>query len=187
MIDATFGIDRSFRSSPGLYDEATEYCLAIKTERHLQHTHVKALLREMISRYGRPRAIRCDNSSELPAQALREEMKRHKSQLANIDAGKPWQNGNEESFDGKFRKECLNAEIFASLTDARVVIEQWRRRYNERRSHAHKTASRQQWYILDKLKCETLNRSGDRSAEHSISLTEQSSESFLNIDKCIDL
>jgi putative transposase len=102
----------------------------------LRHTHVKALLRELIIRYGRPRAIRSDNGSELLAQALREEMKRHKIQLANIDPGKPWQNGSNESFNGTFRKECLNAEIFASLTEARVVIEQWRRRYNERRPHS---------------------------------------------------
>src|SRR5690606_32366129 len=117
-------------------DEATGYWLAIKTERHLQHTHVKALLREMITRYGRPRVIRCDNGSELLAQALRDEMQRHKIQLANIDPGKPWQNGSNESFNGTFRKECLNSEIFASLTEARVVIEQWRRRYNERRPHS---------------------------------------------------
>jgi putative transposase len=116
-------------------DEATGYCLAIKTDRHLQHTHVRALLRELIIRYGRPRAIRCDNGSELLAQALREEMKRHKIQLANIDSGKRWQNGSSESFNGTFRKERLNAEIFASLTEARVVIEQWRRRYSKRRPH----------------------------------------------------
>jgi len=117
-------------------DEATGYCLAIKTDRHLQHTHVKALLRELITRYGRPRAIRSDNGSELLAQALQEELARQQIQLANIEPGKPWQNGSNESFNGTFRKECLNAEIFASLTEARVVIEQWRRRYNERRPHS---------------------------------------------------
>lgn len=117
-------------------DEATGYCLAIKTDRHLQHTHVKALLRKLITRYGRPRAIRSDNGSELLAQALQDEMRRHKIQLANIEPGKPWQNGSNESFNGTFRKECLNAEIFASLTEARVVIEQWRCRYNERRPHS---------------------------------------------------
>ena len=69
-------------------DEATGYCLAIKTGRHLQSQHVKAVLRELIAHYGIPRAIRSDN--------------------------------------GTFRKECLNAEIFGSLTEARIVIEQWR-------------------------------------------------------------
>ena len=94
------------------------------------------MLRELITRYGRPRAIRSDNAGELLAGALQEEMRKHGIQLANIDPGKPWQNGSNESFNGTFRKECLNAEIFASLTEARVVIEKWRRRYNERRPHS---------------------------------------------------
>jgi putative transposase len=117
-------------------DEATGYCLAIKTDRHLQHVHVKAVLRELITRFGRPRAIRSDNGSELVATALKEELEKQHIQLANIEPGKPWQNGSNESFNGTFRKECLNAEIFASLTEARVIIEKWRRRYNERRPHS---------------------------------------------------
>ena len=56
-------------------------------------------------------------------------------QLANIEPGKPWQNGSNESFNGTFRRECLNAEIFASLTEARVVIEQWLEEYNTLRPH----------------------------------------------------
>ncbi len=63
-------------------------------------------------------------------------MKTYGIRLANIEPGKPWQNGSNESFNGTFRKECLNAEIFASLTEARVIIEKWRRRYNERRPHS---------------------------------------------------
>ena len=69
-------------------------------------------------------------------EALQEEIDKRGIQLANIEPGKPWQNGSNESFNGTFRKECLNAEIFASLTEARVVIENWRRRYNERRPHS---------------------------------------------------
>ena len=107
-----------------------------KTGRHLQHGHVKAVLRELITRYGTPRAIRSDNDSELLAEALQEEIDKRGIQLANIEPGKPWQNGSNESFNGTFRKECLNAEVFASLTEARVVIEQWRCRYNERRPHS---------------------------------------------------
>ena len=117
-------------------DEATGYCLAIQTGRRLQNQHVRALLGELITRYGCPRAIRSDNGSELLAVALREELDKHGIRLANIDPGKPWRNGSNESFNGTFRKECLNAEVFASLTEARVVIEQWRRRYNERRPHS---------------------------------------------------
>ena len=66
---------------------------------------------------------------------LQEQMKTYGIRLVNIEPGKPWQNGSNESLNGTFRKECLNAEIFASLTEARVIIEKWRRRYNERRPH----------------------------------------------------
>jgi putative transposase len=117
-------------------DEATGYCMAIRTGRRLRHQDVISLLRELVTRYGRPRAIRCDNGSELLAEALKGELRRRGIELANIDPGKPWQNGSNESFNATFRRECLNAEIFASLTEARVVIEQWRRRYNERRPHS---------------------------------------------------
>jgi hypothetical protein len=51
--------------------------------------------------------------------------------FGNIEPGKPWQNGSCESFNGTFRKKCLNAEVFSCLTEARVVIEKWRCRYNE--------------------------------------------------------
>jgi len=53
-----------------------------------------------------------------------------------IDPGKPWQNGSNESFNGTFRRGCLNAELFGSLTEARVVIEQWRKKYNQQRPHS---------------------------------------------------
>ena len=84
------------------------------------------LLRELITRYRRPRAIRSDNGSELVAAALREELEKQHIQLANIEPGKPWQNGSSESFNGTFRKECLNAEVFTCLTEARVMIERER-------------------------------------------------------------
>ena len=117
-------------------DEATGYCLAIRVGRSFVSTDLVKLLRELITRFGAPRAIRSDNGSELLAGILREEMQKRNITLANIDPGKPWQNGSNESFNSTFRKECLNAEIFASLTEARVLIEQWRCRYNERRPHS---------------------------------------------------
>ena len=117
-------------------DEATGYCLAIHTGRRIQSTDIRALLRKLVVRFGRPRAIRCDNGGEMLAQVLRDELKKQHIRLANIDPGKPWQNGFNESFNGTFRKECLNAEIFGSLMEARVVIEQWRQRYNQHRPHS---------------------------------------------------
>ena len=117
-------------------DEATGYCLAIHVSRSIISADVITLLRQLITRFGAPRAIRSDNGSELVANALQAELKKRTITIANIEPGKPWQNGSNESFNWTFRKECLNAEIFASLTEARVLIEQWRRRYNEHRPHS---------------------------------------------------
>lgn len=117
-------------------DEATGYCLAIDVGRHMHSGRIRALLRRLIVLYGSPRAIRSDNGGEVIAKILREEMDRRGIQMATIDPGSPWQNGSNESFNGTFRKECLNAEVFASLTEARVVIEQWRRRYNDHRPYS---------------------------------------------------
>ena len=97
---------------------------------------MKAALQGLVTRYGIPRASRSDDGAELVAVVLREGLEKYGIKLANIEPGKPWQNGSNESFNGTFRKECLNAEIFGSLTEARVVIEQWRCRYNERRPHS---------------------------------------------------
>jgi putative transposase len=55
---------------------------------------------------------------------------------AHIAPGKPWENGLDESFNGKFRDECLSLEWFRNRAEARTVIEQWRRRYNEVRPHS---------------------------------------------------
>jgi putative transposase len=82
----------------------------------LQSGHVKTVLRELITRFGRPRAIRCDNGSERVAAKLKEDLDKQHIQLVNFEPGKPWQNGSNESFNGTFRKECLNAEVFTSLT-----------------------------------------------------------------------
>jgi len=112
------------------------YCLAIKVDRNLRHEDVRSVLRELVTRYGAPRAIRCDNGREFLAEALQLDLQKRGILLANIEPGKPWQNGSNESFNGTFRKECLNAEIFSSLMEARVVIEQWRNTYNRERPHS---------------------------------------------------
>ena len=58
------------------------------------------------------------------------------SETATIEPGKPWQNGSVESFNGTFRRECLDGEWFSNLREARIVIEQWRWEYNHRRPHS---------------------------------------------------
>ena len=114
-------------------DEATGYCLAIEVGRRIDSTRIQTLLRRLITLHGCPRAIRSDNGAELIAGVLKAEMNKRGIALGTIDPGCPWQNGSNESFNGTFRKECLNAEVFASLTEAKVVIEQWRKRYNDHR------------------------------------------------------
>lgn len=89
----------------------------------MQHQHVKAAPTELITCFGLPKAIQSDNGRELLVEALRQEIEKYGIRLANIEPGKPWQIGSNESFNGTFRRECLNAEVFASLTEARVIIE----------------------------------------------------------------
>ena len=117
-------------------DEHTRWCLAIEVARSFTHERVIEVLARLIARYGCPQYIRSDNGPEFIAGALLKFFQSQGITPSRITPGKPWQNGSNESFNGTFRKECLNAEIFASLTEARVVIENWRRRYNERRPHS---------------------------------------------------
>ncbi len=143
--------------------EATGYCLAIKTGRYLQSQHVKAVLRELIIRYGIPRAIRSDNGAELLALVLREELEKDDIKLANIEPGKPWQNGSNESFNGIFRKECLNAEIFGSLPKLELLLNSGVADIMSGDPTVHNTTSRQKWRILDYVKCGEPNKpSGHR-------------------------
>ena len=135
VVHDRYGAGEPFRCLT-VKDEATAYCLAIETGRHLRSEHIEGLLRRLIAQFGRPKAIRSDNGSELIADSLKEVMRKQGIQSIQIDPGKPWQNGSNESFNGTLRRECLDAELFGSLTEARVVIEAWRRKYNEVRPHS---------------------------------------------------
>ena len=117
-------------------DEATGYCLAIEVAVSLRHGDVERVLRGLIARYGRPKAIRSDNGPEFVAHELQEAMKRLGVRCARITPGKPWQNGSNESFNGTFRRECLDAELFGSLLEAQVIISRWRETYNRQRPHS---------------------------------------------------
>lgn len=78
----------------------------------------------------------CDNGSEFLSRAILRWLAHEKIETALIDPGKPWQNGTNESFNGKFRDECLSMEWFRNRVDAKIVIENWRRHYNEVRPHS---------------------------------------------------
>lgn len=135
LVHDSYGDGEKFKCL-AVKDEATGYCLQIMTDTRIRHGDIKALLDRLITRYGRPKAIRSDNGSELIADELQACMQEHRIQIATIDPGKPWQNSSNESFNGTLRRECLNAELFGSLMEARVVIEQWRRQYNQQRPHS---------------------------------------------------
>lgn len=117
-------------------DEATRFCLAIEVGRSFTHHHVIAVLRQLMARYGRPRYLRSDNGPEFIAHNLTTFLKDQEICPSRIDPGKPWQNGSNESFNGTFRRECLDAELFRTVTEARVVIAAWRHLYNHERPHS---------------------------------------------------
>ncbi len=117
-------------------DEWTRECLAIEVQGRLTANGVINVLRTLIEQHGAPRFLRSDNGPEFIAQAIKAWLAQSGVQTAYIDPGKPWQNGTNESFNGKLRDECLNLEWFRHRLEARIVIEQWRCHYNEQRPHS---------------------------------------------------
>jgi len=117
-------------------DEWTKEGLAIEVDGRIRSGRVIEVLAELISERGAPLYLRSDNGPEFVARALLKWMADQKIQTALIDPGKPWQNGVAESFNGKFRDECLSLEWFLSRAQAKVVIEAWRRHYNQVRPHS---------------------------------------------------
>ena len=116
-------------------DEFTRECLAIKVERRLNSKDVLEVLAELMIRHGIPDHIRSDNGSEFRAKAVREWLGRVGAKTLYIEPGSPWENGYNESFNGKLRDECLKVELFNHLHEAKIIIEQWRREYNTIRPH----------------------------------------------------
>jgi hypothetical protein len=85
--------------------------------------------------YVLPGFIRCDNGPEFIAEAVQAFLAAAEIETLFIEPGAPWQNGYSQSFNGRFRDELLNLELFASTSEARVLSEKWRREYNEQRPH----------------------------------------------------
>ena len=119
-----------------LIDEYTRECLAIRVARRLGSNEVIETLAEVMLWRGIPEHIRSDNGPEFVAKELRKWLGQVGTGTLYIEPGSPWENGYCESFNGKLRDECLNGEIFYSLKEAQVVIEQWRVEYNTRRPHS---------------------------------------------------
>ncbi len=117
-------------------DEWTRECLAIEVGARLNSSRVIEVLSRLMSLHGRPTYLRSDNGSEFVATRVKEWLKMSSVQTTFIEPGKPWQNGMNESFNGKLRDECLNMEWFRNLREAKIIVEQWRRHYNEDRPHS---------------------------------------------------
>ena len=114
-------------------DEDACLCVAIEVARAFSHQDVLRILQRLVNLYGAPRYIRSYNGPELRAQPLLAFFERHGIIPSRIMPGKPWQNGSNESFNGTFRRECLDAKSYCHVTEAQVVLEDWRHQYNQER------------------------------------------------------
>jgi transposase InsO family protein len=128
---------RSFRIL-NIIDEYTRECLAIRVERRLTSEDVLDKLYDLFLLRGVPEHIRSDNGPEFTARAVRKWLCRMGVKTLFIEPGSPWENGYIESFNGKLRDELLDREIFTTLTEARLLLAQWKREYNQVRPHSAK-------------------------------------------------
>ena len=117
-------------------DEYTRECLAIDVAGSIRSGRVIEVLAKLISVRGSPKYLRSDNGPEFVSRAVLQWLHDVGIETAPIDPGKPWQNGSNESFNGKFRDECLGMQWFQNRIEAKVVIENWRRLYNRVRPHS---------------------------------------------------
>ena len=119
-----------------LIDEYSRECLAIEVQRRLRSDDVLHAVDDAMMAHGPPQYIRSDNGPEFIAKALRGWLDQVGVQTLFIEPGSPWENGYNESFNGKLRDELLNGEIFYSLREAQILIETWRQHYNTVRPHS---------------------------------------------------
>jgi transposase InsO family protein len=117
-------------------DEFTRECLTIRVARKLNSVDVIDVLADLFITRGIPGHIRSDNGPEFVATAVKGWVTGVGARTAFIEPGSPWENGYVESFNGKLRDELLNAKVFNSLAEAKVLIEQWRMHYNTVRPHS---------------------------------------------------
>ncbi len=116
-----------------LLDEYTRQCLAVHVAWSIRAVDVITVVEAAMARHGKPQHIRSDNGPEFIAYAIGDWLQENKIETIYIRPGSPWENGPIESFHDKFRDECLNREIFGSLLEAKVLVEQWRIDYNTNR------------------------------------------------------
>ena len=126
---------RAFRIL-AILDEYTRECLAMLVKRHITSQDVIDQLYDLFLLRGVPEHIRSDNGPEFTSKTVRGWLKNLGVKTLFIEPGSPWENGYIESFNGKLRDELLNREVFTTLTEAKVLIEAWRKDYNQFRPHS---------------------------------------------------
>ena len=119
-----------------IVDTYTRECLAMEVDTSLPGARVRRVLERLARQRLRPEELRVDNGPEFISRAVAAWCEENRLRLWHIQPGKPMQNGHVESFNGRLRDECLNANWFTSLQDARSKLEDWRRDYNEQRPHS---------------------------------------------------
>lgn len=119
-----------------IVDDFTKEAIELLLDHSITGDYVTRALDQVVRFRGAPRAIRTDQGPEFTGRALDQWAYRNGVDLKLIEPGKPTQNAYVESFNGKFRDECLNEHWFATLAEARVLINEWRRDYNQRRPHS---------------------------------------------------
>jgi len=119
-----------------ILDEYSRECLAMRVARRITSQDVIDQLFHLFIFRGVPEHIRSDNGPEFTAREIRKWLNRLGVKTLFIEPGSPWENGYIESFNGKLRDELLNREVFTTLTEAMVLIEEWRREYNQVRPHS---------------------------------------------------
>jgi transposase InsO family protein len=116
-------------------DEFTRECLALPVGRSFKAEAVQIALTKLFIERGMPECIRSDNGAEFTAELVKDWLQRLKVRTLFIEPGSPWQNGYNESFNGKFRDEFLSGELFDTVWEAKVLAEDWRQTYNTIRPH----------------------------------------------------
>jgi putative transposase len=117
-------------------DEYSRVCLAIRVDRRCRAVEVIDTIEDLLKLYPPPTHLRMDNGPEFIAHALQEWCTGNGSVTAYIPPGSPWENPFVESFNGRFRDEFLNIELFSSLPEAKLLAEQHRIEYNVYRPHS---------------------------------------------------
>jgi putative transposase len=119
-----------------IVDEYTRECLSIEVERSITAGDVARTLASLFHQRGEPAFIRSDNGPEFIAKAIKRWLEVCGVRTLYIEPGSPWENAYSETFNSRFGDELLKREVFTSMLEAKVLVEEYRRHYNRQRPHS---------------------------------------------------